>query len=111
MGLSILLAVFVGLPVAAWLFIDYTGSDSTTPPTTADTWSSGEVDGYAACRFDGGAVASCVRRINPDADGATIEGFEGCTQYAEDSDFVIEEYDDLSFYIQECFDQEEPLPE
>ncbi len=111
-GCLILLAIFVGLPVAAWLYIDRTSDGSEPTTTTADTsWSSGEIDGYVACRFDGGGVASCVRRIKRDADRGTIEAFQSCTEYAEDSDFVIDDYDDLSFYIQDCFDRQESPPE
>jgi hypothetical protein len=111
-GCLIVLAIFVGLPVAVWLYIDRTGNDSKPTATTADTtWSAGEIDGYAACRFDGGGVASCVRRIKRDADRGTIEALQGCTEYAEDSDFEIDDYDDLSFYIQDCFErQNEPPP-
>jgi hypothetical protein len=33
------------------------------------------------------------------------------TQDAEDSDYVIDDYDDLSFHIQDCFDaQNDPAP-
>jgi hypothetical protein len=56
-------------------------------------------------------VAACVRRIKRDADRGTIEAFQGCTEYAEDSDFELNSYDDLSFYIQDCFDSQEPEPE
>ena len=103
-GCLLVLAVFVGLPVTAWLYIDRTNNDSEPTATTADTsWSSGEIDGYAACRFDGGGAA-CVRRVKRDAYRGAIEAFQSCTEYAEDSDFVIDDYDDLSFYIQDCFD-------
>jgi hypothetical protein len=110
LGAVILLAIFWG-PITDALGNLGGSDDNGPPPTPADTWSSGEIDGFAACRFDGGAVASCVRRIKRGADRGTIEAFEACTEDAEDSDYVIEDYDDPSFYIQDCFDGQEPAPE
>jgi hypothetical protein len=47
-----------------------------------------------------------VRRIKHDADRGTVEAVQGCTEYAEDSDFEIDDYDDLSIHIKDCFDRQ-----
>jgi hypothetical protein len=45
-GCLIVLAIFVGIPVALWLYIDHTGSDSKlTTEKAGTTWSAGEIDG------------------------------------------------------------------
>ena len=59
------------------------------------------------------AVSTCVKHMlryketNRSLIRNVTSGFQGCSEYALDSDFDIEDSEDLSFYVSECFEDEE----
>jgi hypothetical protein len=62
-----------------------------------------------------GTVSACVKHMlrytdtNRDQVRNATSGFQGCSEYALDSDFEIANSEDLAFYLSECFEDQEPI--